>query len=285
MQDQIRRIPSWVLFIIVIGLGWLFHIKYPSDWSYRELVIPLTDALMIAGFLGLTADAFAKNRLLQEAAGDISKYLIGYRLPPEMQDHIRWIQTVDVVRCDFEIRYRLESREPSSMVVEVEMSYSVKNFSTITKKYTPTLSAEDVDNPTFLSLTYLGNDGNGYHLADDGKGKPLNVKTLDDGRKRVEGRSITIDPCGGHETANFQCKIIKRYRMLLPNNYHDLVSFFYPTIGVRIHVDYPKEYEIRIDNAEDAHCSGNCWEFKRLFLPSQIIGIRWLPKGSYSHNA
>jgi hypothetical protein len=280
MLDRLRRIPSWFLFVLVISVGWLLHVKYPSNWSYRELVVPLTDSLMIAGFLGITADAFAKNRLLQEAAGDISKYLIGYRLPPEIQDHIRWIQTVDVVRCDFEIRYRLESREPSSMAVDVEMSYLVKNFSTTPKNYTPILSAEDVDNPTFVSLTYLGTDGNGYHLADDGKGKPLNVKKLDDGRKRVEGKSITIEPCGANKVPNFQCKIIKRYRLLLPNNYHDLVSFFYPTIGVRIHVDCPNEYVIRIDNAEEANSSGNCWEFRRLFLPSQIVGIRWLPKES-----
>jgi hypothetical protein len=273
MRDRLRQAPTWILFILLIGLGLLIHVIYPTGWFLRELVVPLSDALMIAGFLGLTVDTFAKNRLLHEAAVDISKYLIGYRLPPELQDHIRWIQTVDLVRCDCELRYRLTPREHNKMAVDVEMSYVVKNFSTTAKPYTPRLSVEDVDNPTFLSLTCL-RSGNGYHMADDGKGTPLDVKTLPDGRKQVEGASINIESSRESKTTETHCKII------LPNNYHDVVSLFYPTIGVRVHVECPKEYEIRIDDSENAISSGNCWEFRRLYLPSQIIGIRWLPKDS-----
>lgn len=278
MRERLRQVPTWILFILLIGLGLLFHVKYPTDWAFREVFVSLADALMIAGFLGLTADTFAKNRLLHEAAIDISKYLIGYRLPPEIQDHIRWIQTVDLVRCDCELRYRLEPKEQNKMAVDVTMSYFVRNFSTTAKKYTPRLSAEDVDNPTFISLTCLRNDGKGYHLSDDGKGKPLSVQTLPDGRKQVAGEAITIEPFGEDKATQTHCTIIKHYRLLLPNNYHDVVSFFYPTIGVRVQVEYPKGYEIRIDDSENAISSGNCWEFRRLYLPSQIIGIRWLPK-------
>lgn len=278
MRNNFRKFPSWILFLSLICVGLVIHVIYPKEWIFRELFVPLSDALMIAGFLGLTVDTFAKNRLLHEAVRDISQYLIGYRLPPEIQDHIRWIQTVDLVRCDCEVRYRLELQEQDKMAVDVEMSYLVKNFSTTAKPYTPRLSAEDVDNPTFLSLTCLRSNGNGYHLANDGKGTPLNVKTLTDGRKQVEGEAITIEPCGEDKDTEAHCKIIKKYSLLLPNNYHDVISFFYTTIGVRIHVQYPKEYEIRIDDSENANTSGNCWEFKRLYLPSQIIGIRWLPK-------
>ena len=76
--------PSTVFWIILVGgIALLF---WPAAWPLHDPAAALAHALVIAGVLGITVDRVAKDHLLKEAARDISQYLIGYRLPEQIQD-------------------------------------------------------------------------------------------------------------------------------------------------------------------------------------------------------
>ena len=275
-NQVITKTPSWIVFISLIVLGLILHAAYQESWPLHKTAGALSDALMIAGFLGITVDYFAKNRLLREAALDISKYLIGYRLPPEIQDQIRHIQTIALVRYNFEIRYRLIPHETISdkMRVSVEMCYMVKNFSRISQTYTPAMAAEDIESPIFESITVIQGHGQTYHLSKDNQAEHLETQISPDGHHRAEGRPIIVEPNSNEgNTTDLSCKVIKRYGLILPNDYHDVVSFFHPTIGVTIQVDYPNTHDIRIDEKGEALHSGNTWEFRRLHWTGKILGF------------
>src|SRR5437870_4022226 len=102
----------WLFWLIVFGAMILGSAAIVASVSLfrgqevkRELLRGFGEALLIAGFIAATVDQYVKRRLLWETSHDISKYLIGYNLPPEIQDQIRELMGTAIIRQGFEQRY------------------------------------------------------------------------------------------------------------------------------------------------------------------------------------
>ena len=88
--SRVRRNDVWsfrstVFALFGIGIIFLF-VEIPHiDIAFTH---SLADALVIAAILDFTVDVYLKDRVLREVSSDVFRYLVGYRLPEEMQDRI-----------------------------------------------------------------------------------------------------------------------------------------------------------------------------------------------------
>src|ERR1700758_3064511 len=97
---QVRKIPKYS-FLLVLGVllfvGIIF-VLIPFPYLNLEFERALGHAFIIGAILAGTVDHYLKERVLREVTSDVAKYLVGYRLPEEVQGrigelmHMRWIR-------------------------------------------------------------------------------------------------------------------------------------------------------------------------------------------------
>jgi len=81
--SRLRRTDIWPFRITVTALLGIGVILLLTDVPYLDAALThsLADALVIAAVLAFTVDVYLKDRVLREVSSDVSKYLVGYRLP------------------------------------------------------------------------------------------------------------------------------------------------------------------------------------------------------------
>ena len=107
--------------------------------------------MLVAGILGITVDRYAKNRLVREASKDVQHYLIGYRLPPEIQNAIKQKMETSIVRHDWEQKFDLQKADGGHVRIKIDLSYRVENYSSVAVEFNPKLDVDDIQNPIFHS--------------------------------------------------------------------------------------------------------------------------------------
>lgn len=259
-----RPIYFFLLLIAVGAAGfWLLGHLDPLHVLDR-----LAEAVVIAGILGASVELFARREFLRETAKDMIGYLIGYGLPPEIQNRLRETVTdTGLVRYNQEIRYRIRAHpERSGMVlVEMESSYETKNTSITWRKYTPQLGAEEADGPAFSEVVSEGKGRKAYSIPNP---KPV-IKPV--GVLRVYGRTVRLRP---GESITLRWK----HSYVLPERYSETSAWLLPTIGVRVIADV-EGFEFSVSPDKALQSSGNVHKYERLFMPGEHIRVRWWPKG------
>lgn len=228
------------------------------------------DALMIASILGLTVDYFLKERVLREVSADVSKYLIGYRLPVEVQDRIRFLLQTQWIRRNFYIRCRLTEINAERINLEITVSHDIQNITSETLPYQHFIEFEEHDPERVLEMRCDSNDPRARYRIADGDIQ-VREKPDDPGVMQVLGRKVRIPPV--HESIGRTYTFISRYVVDYPSHYSDAINFSVPTINVILEVECPNSYRI---TASGADVSGhNRWEYRRLFLPGENVTFRW----------
>jgi hypothetical protein len=230
----------------------------------------LGDALMIASVLGLTVDYFLKERVLREVSADVSKYLIGYRLPVEVQDRIRWLLQTQWIRRNFHIRCRLTEINNDRVNLEITVSDEIQNITSEPHTYQDFLEFERHDPQRVLELRCDSSDPKAqYRFADNEV--QIREKPDDPGVMQALGKKIKIPPV--HEAVGRNYRFTSRYAVEYPSHYSDAINFSKPTIDVILEVECPNNYRFTASDADfSAH---NRWEYRRLFLPGENITFRW----------
>lgn len=85
MDSWLRMYSFWIRLIAALDLG-SFAIFASLYWSFSwyveaELARSFGEALIIAAFIASIVDRYMKWRLLHEVSEDVSRFLIGWRLP------------------------------------------------------------------------------------------------------------------------------------------------------------------------------------------------------------
>lgn len=230
----------------------------------------LGDAMMIAAMLGLTVDYFLKERVLREISGDVSKYLIGYRLPSEVQDRIRWLLQTEWIRRNFHIRCRLVEIDPSRVSLEITISEEIQNITSEPSTYQDFLEFERHDPTHVLELRCDSDDQRARYRWAGADVQPKE-KPDDPGVMLVLGKKVKIPPV--HEAIGRTYNFAVRYTVEYPSQYSESINFSHPTINVILEADCPDTYQFTASGADiQAH---NRWEYKRLFLPGESVTFRW----------
>ena len=238
----------------------------------RELVRAFGEALLIAGFIAVTVDQYVKGRLLWETSHDISKYLIGYNLPTEIQDQIRGLMATAIIRRDFEHRYILTRRSEDQLQLTIETGYSIFNCSNTAKDFTPRLDFEKHEGPTVLEFRCDSAD----RKAVDLKRGNQELVEKQDGVLSISLKKIRLQPAA----KSISYRVSSKWSRLVNTADSDILSFAAPTIGVTITAEYPEGISFVAGSATVE--TENRWEFQTLFLEGQHIHVRWFESSDKS---
>lgn len=269
-----RRSPT---FAFIYGLSLLFsagiallliHLPYIKD----EFAHALGHAFIIAAILAATVDHYLKERVLREVSLDVSKYLVGYRLPEEVQDRIRELMQSKWIRRKFEIRVAFsEIAGGKRLKGDFHIGEEIQNITSEYLDYRDRIEFEKHEPSTLLELQCDSEDTNcSYHFSGD---EIREMTTETQGHFVTSGKPVKIPPVAQSIGRSYRFRA--RYETVQPTTFSELISFNLPTIGVSLEVtNAPKNYSFHVTPEADL-IGHNRWEFKRLFLPGEHIRIRW----------
>jgi hypothetical protein len=269
-----RKFPTFsfiytVLLLIVVGsILLLTHVPYINDDFSRAL----GHAFIIAAILAATVDHYVKERVLREVSLDVSKYLVGYRLPEEVQDRIRDLMQSKWIRRKFEVRVGFsETAGGKKIKGDVHISEEIQNITSEHLEYQDIIEFEKHEPVTLLEMQCDSEDaGSSYHLT----GQALkDLTTESGGRVITTGKRVRIPPAA--QAIGRFYRFRARYELIQPTKFSELISFTLPTIGVSIEItDAPENYQFHLTPAADL-IGHHRWEYKRLFLPGEHVTIIW----------
>jgi hypothetical protein len=279
-QDTKKKQPLFGVITVgaivlgVVGIGATVLSNFHEYEVTRELVRALGEALLIAGFIAVTVDQYVKKRLLWETSHDIAKYLIGYNLPPEVQDQIHLLMGTALVRRDFRHTYMFEEVD-GRIKLTVRGEYKIENCSNTDQPYTPHLDFEKHEEAVLIEFRCDSADEN----ARDLKGPEAQES---DGQKPIVNfslKEIKVQPVRRGITYNVSYKF---FRLVKPAD-SDLIAFHGPTIGVTISAECPNR--LVFDGGGDATIkTTNRWEYTSIFLKGQHLHPRWSPRDAGNSN-
>jgi hypothetical protein len=294
MSEAVNPVIWYALVILVLGGIGFFYRKRPTFSFFYTIGVlasagvalllvhlpyinadfghSLGHAFIIAAILAVSVDQYIKERVLREVTLDVSKYLVGYRLPEEVQDRIRELMQSRWIRRKFEVRVGFsEVAGGKKLRGDLHISEEVQNITSEYLEYQDKIEFEKHEPCTLLELQCDTEDaGCSYHLA----GEELKKMTSESGGRLITtGKLVKIPPAA--QAIGRAYRFRARYEFVHPSPNSETLSFDLPTIGVVIEItDAPRGYIFRVTPPADL-ISYNRWEYKRLFLPGQHIKIVW----------
>jgi hypothetical protein len=228
--------------------------------------VDLWKAMFIAGVVTVAVDPFLKRRLLKEASTDIFHHLLGFDLPKEIRETLR----------DFLFKNRsyrenviidVHAETASDGLVDVTWSMRWDVVAVATTEYRQHASFEDADQGRILeaSVTSTSHPKLNYtertpSLTPDKKepmvsawfGKKFELKKGDELHAYI--KFVTRGPLTGYSVTNFASS----------------------TINPRVRVSSSDDLEIYASQSDQR--VGNEYIYRKVFVPSDHIQIRWRPK-------
>jgi hypothetical protein len=271
--SRLRRKDIWSFRLTVLALLGIGVILLLTDVPYLDAALThsLADALVIAAVLAFTVDIYLKDRVLREVSSDVSKYLVGYRLPEEVQNRIRsLLQTRWIERnCRIHLRLTEVPNTPGRVKVEITVSRDVENITTEEESFQDKFEYERHLPQRLLEMRCDSADTKAqYQLNPDGL---VREKADEPGVMQALARVVRVPPV--HESAGRYYQFRVRYEAEYPENYSDIVAFGRPTIGAIFEVECPAAFRVTVPPADIS--APNRWEFRRLFLTGEHIRYRW----------
>jgi hypothetical protein len=231
-----------------------------------EIVVSLGGALLVAGVLGATVDAWLKHQLLRDAF----QATFGYLLPAELRDELAWIYEQDLVCMEHEQEVVIEpADDPDLVLVRTRVRRVVRNVSTHRITWDQTYAIDDWQLPgpgpdiTELSVTKAGETFREFDLE-----RPEELVLL--ARPRTE---LRLDP--GEE-------VVATAVAVEPNRASDDMAFVLsqPTRTPRVTVRVPAGFGFRVyfgsrDYERLQRIDDETLELPGTLLPGQLITVRW----------
>lgn len=261
------RITVFLLFAIGLALAFV-QIPYVN----HDFAHSLGDALIISSVLAVSVDLYLKERVLREVSSDVSKYLVGYRLPEEVQNRIRSLLQTRWIKRNCEIRLRLTQLNNGRVKIEIFVSRLVENITMEGAVFQDKFSYERHLPQNLLEMRCDSPDVNAqYQLEGLALDSGKKEKADEPGVMEAVGKVVRIPPV--HETVGRYYRFAIRYEGEYPANSSDIFAFDLPTIDVVVEAECPEGFRITLPPADVA--TPNRWEYCRLFLPGEHIRYRW----------
>jgi hypothetical protein len=270
---------TWPYSVLVIAFA-LIRTYYPENWWIAELVHHLADACVVAGVLAIFVELGAANKLIHRVGDDLAEKLVGRGLPRALQKQIQGIVRTSGVRDDFVKTYRIYNEPNNQVRLDISISYNVKNYSDHPIAYTPELGEEIFYRPEFLSLECRLSETDGYAFTEDELKSMITESPWTKG-KSVAGKPVTIPPFKSDESSN-SCCVRWQYRIYMPEDYSDILSFGAPTLGVELQLlEKPNDLEFTAGGKDVHHLPGSkSWTSTAPFIHGQHVRAWWFRKGT-----
>jgi hypothetical protein len=275
-------VTDWVRlygpFLTLILLGFLVRKFYRFDWLWPDLFIALSDALFIAGLIGVVLELYSTKFLIERVAEDLTEKLVGRGLPKKLQSHIRGITKTAIVREKFQKTYTFGAPENGRILLDIEITFEARNFSDSTQWFAPEIQEESAYKPEFLRLEY-GIAREKPYVFDAGELQKLLKINPETQVKSVKG-SHNVKLKSNKDNDPNACQVRWRYRVTMPDEYSDVTSFAAATMGATLILrDLPQGLDFHCSGEFLVHEGGSLtWYFNRPFITDQHVRVWWSKK-------
>lgn len=155
-KDEESFFEAYWLYLVagIVLLGSLAGLYFYPEGGHWHGVI---EAICIASALTLTVDPFVKERLAHEVGKSIFYHVIGFDLPPEMQDRLRiYLRALEYYRESLCITAKALRIEGEEVIIEITMESRIVVLTRCA--YAPKLEFEDVEHGQLQELwaRYIG---------------------------------------------------------------------------------------------------------------------------------
>lgn len=250
-------IPGLMILVALLLIWW-----FPS----HQLIVPVAQAILGAAVVGGFVEAYARASFTERLVRDTAHILIGFEMPPLLQDKIRQIIKETVVRTDWELRYSVEPEGPG-VRVHVESKYLVRSYAGAPAPYTMQLDFEPIEDARVLEMRCDHHDRSSQFCLNPEVDRSAGVHTY-------RGREISLKPGQTYP-------MMAKYSTRGTREGSDVFVFGGHAAVVTVIVENTDRYTFDLSVGEhevDVIQTPGRWRFERGFIKGQHLRIRWQPR-------
>lgn len=235
---------------------------YPETGLWHGVI----EAICIASALTLTVDPFVKNRLTHEVNKSIFYHVIGFDLPPEMQDRLRtYLRALEYYRESLAITAKALRVEGEEVVMEITLEGKVVALTRC--KYAPSLE---------------------FEAPEHGEVQELWAKRTGETEKLIEWKAGTAAAASDPLTVHYSAPVatLKRgetldsyFRFTLRQRKQDYWVQTFGTTTLKTTVTLVPLAGMKMYASHKPVSSDNRYEYDRVFIMGEDVRIRWLVEG------
>jgi hypothetical protein len=271
-----EEIGFWALALGVLVAGVLLMQFLPEQMPLHSI----GEALVIAATLAITVDKYLKRRLVKELLQNVFHFVIGYDLPAEARDRIREIVTKStLIRRDCLLDYRIEvlPDDPDKVRIELTATLSLHNITSeeLPYQFRTSTSSSNESGQVLRLWCRSRHAGSTYEYPPP----ELKLEGPDiEGNYWITGKELKIPPKNVEKDIKFE--IGAKYETIskVRSDTEDY-RFVYPTLGVKVRVEYSEDDFIVSPVPKPSANFGKCeWVYDRFFVSDEQVAIRWVRK-------
>jgi hypothetical protein len=267
-----NRKQFWTVVGTLLGVGgFLALVDLPLPGS--ELYKSIGHAFVVAALLASTVDLYFKKVFFKEGLDDISKFLLGYELPKEIQNRIRTLMSMQLVRRNYHIIITFPSQiSGASMPVKVQQAFDLDNITESSMWYRHSHVFDQSDTISELEILSCS-DGDTVHYT--GTNVPQESNTAGNTGKTIVTWPLTKIPAQNgskNKIYSYELRFLMKEKHALDG--HNF-NFHIPTINLTIDVKSPEALKIVVLVPDPDVAFSNHWEYKRLFTTGESIRVQW----------
>jgi len=308
LGGSLQRHSLWIILLLAAGgsLAGLFALHFferPKP-DLKHAAGEALAAVFIACFVALIVDPFLKRTLVKEGMRGVFKYLYGFNLPSALQDFFEDnVVGTKMMRTNCRLHWKVKPSGSSSAKVDVQIHASFKmwNFSNRSQKYKHRAFATDEPGGPASVLSMYCKDNKTQKSIYRSDSAALSDVVVGGGLARREQKApahdVMLEPEDeGRYTfgVNFSAECTWPsgsdwfYFQAVTRDVEVIVSV---DEGLRNHrfgllpgPDGSSSWQIPEWDVEnlDYRCT---WRFNRLFVPNEIILVRWRPEDVFEVRA
>ncbi len=282
MRHWLNKNRPTITFLVLIAVGLLLHF-WMEEWWLSSAAHALSDALMVAGLLGLTVDRFLKHDLMR----DVGAIIIGWALPDEIRNHIREATKTSIVRRNHRLDYSFSaSSDSDDVVIDATEEWEIFNYSSETERYEPHFAINTVDNLDRSSICCTISPR-------DCPTRVFTSEELNDEKCLTEEKTRLVYRPKINLTLPYQiledyrtkaaCVVKWHYRFTKKRDDFIATHSTRPTIGTTVSIKCDCGLNFEFDPVAE-HAEGSTeWRYTNLFMPLQTWFVRWRPENDAVH--
>ena len=277
MTSKAQRSLFANLGLLAVSLAMVnpYFAKSQDFWAVYS--VKVGEALFVGGVVSLVMDRFLKAELFTEIARDVLQFTIGYELPKQVQDEIRYLVRLPFVRRNFEMALFIEPIEnhPGYVSVRMDTNFQVENLAKVSLEYEFTSSIQVCPYADVRESSIDRIEADGHVL----EGQALIEKTEVDPHFRQVHQSVKIPEHAADRRIPFSTV---RTTVFRERDVY-VLDILEPTIDVTIRMITPDDLtsdvyfpsRIRGTTKRSHPQRPTVFVHHGVFLPGQFIRIRW----------
>jgi hypothetical protein len=251
----------------IAGLTWR-SIAGHFGWvcCLNDTLVDLWKAMFIAGVVTIAVDPFLKRRLLKEASTDIFHHLLGFDLPKEIRESLRdFLLNNRSYRENVIIDVHAQIASDGWVDVTWLMRWDV--VAVATTEYEQHVSFEEADQGQILEASVTSTSH--PELSYTKKTPTLTPEENEPMVSAWSGKKIKLK---NGDVLHAYVKFVTRG----PLTGYSVTNFASSTINPRVKVSCGDDLEIYASQSDQR--VGDEYIYRKVFVPSDHMQIRWRPK-------